>query len=189
MKGIVRALPLLLILILFTGCAGNSLDSNKVEENKPGDNNYISSPVKLLPGNVIRVVDGDTAVVSFSTGKKEKVRFIGVNTPESTKRHEPYGSEAYAYSRKELTGKKVYLEIDVGERDKYGRLLAYLWLEPPAKIDDREIRGKMFNARLLLEGYAQLMTIPPNVKYVDYFTEYQVESREANNGLWGLKFY
>lgn len=59
-------------------------------------------------------------------GGEEKVRFIGVDTPESTTRVEPYGKEAAAYTKSRLNGKKVYLEPDVGERDKYGRLLAYV---------------------------------------------------------------
>jgi micrococcal nuclease len=80
----------------------------------------------------------------------------------------------------------VCLEIDTTERDKYGRLLAYIWLEQPIEINDKEIRNKMFNAILLLNGYAQILTIPPNVRYVDNFTIYQNEARESNIGLWGI---
>jgi hypothetical protein len=72
-------------------------------------------------------------------------------------------------------------------RDQYGRLLAYVWLEEPkGEADGKQIRDHMFNARLLLDGYVQQMTFPPNVRYVDYFNVYQAEAREAGRGLWGL---
>lgn len=139
---------------------------------------------KTTQGTVTRVVDGDTAVITLSGGASEKVRFIGINTPESTTRHEPYGEEASAYTKRVLTGRTVYLETDVELRDKYGRLLAYIWLEKPVAETDAEIRTKMFNARLLLDGFAEQATYPPNVKYVDFFAVYAREAREAERGLW-----
>jgi micrococcal nuclease len=155
-----------------------------------------SDPAASLPANgsegliaatVTRNVDGDTLHVRTSAGVVEKVRFIGVDTPESTIEHEPYGKESSDYTRKRLpVGTRVWLETDVGLRDRYGRLLAYVWLSPPADSSVAELRAKMFNAQLLIEGYAQLMTIPPDVKYVDYFRPLQTEAREASRGLWGL---
>lgn len=124
---------------------------------------------------VVSVVDGDTIKVSIN-GKTESVRLIGVDTPETvhpTKGVQPYGPEASAYTKQRLTGQQVRLEFDAEQRDKYGRLLAYVWLG-----------DEMFNATLLREGYAQLMTVPPNVKYVDQFTALQQEAREAGRGLW-----
>ena len=141
--------------------------------------------VKTLPARVTVVVDGDTVHVRLENGKEEKVRFIGVDTPESTREVEPYGKEAAAYTKKRLEGKTVYLELDVGERDKYGRLLAYVWLSPPENGGEAQTRAKMFNAELLLAGYAQLMTIPPNVKYADMFAKFQREAQERSAGLWG----
>lgn len=135
--------------------------------------------------NFRNAVDGDTVYVKFESGKEEKVRFIGVDTPESTTQVEPYGKEAASFTKSKVLGKDVWLELDVQERDKYGRLLAYVWLSPPTKESDKEIRAKMFNAVLLLEGYAQVMTVPPNVKYAEYFKKYQQEAREENTGLWG----
>lgn len=172
-----KIIAILILIVVLVGCNNNQLSSTQAPQ---------KTVVKLWPGRVTRVVDGDTVVVLLANGKKEKVRFIGINTPESTTRHEPYGKEAADYTRKQLVDKEVYLELDVGERDKYGRLLAYMWLMPPTKIDDGEIRKKMFNARLVTAGYAQLMTIPPNIKYADYFIKYQREAREGKKGLWGL---
>lgn len=124
---------------------------------------------------VERVVDGDT--FQLSTG--EKVRLIGVDTPETVKPGTPvqtYGKEASDYSKMSLTGKKVRLEFDVSEKDRYGRLLAYVYLED----------GTFYNELLLREGYAQVMTVPPNVKYADHFLKVQQAAREAGKGLWGL---
>lgn len=125
---------------------------------------------------VVRVVDGDTIEVSIN-GTAEKVRLIGVDTPETvhpTIGEEPYGREASNFTKKMLTDKEIKLEFDVEERDRYGRLLAYVWLDE-----------ELFNEVLLKEGYAQLATYPPNVKYVERFKAAQKEAREAGRGLWG----
>lgn len=142
----------------------------------------------LISAKIISIIDGDTIEVDLN-GKSEKVRFIGVDTPETkhpNKPIQPYGKEASDFTTQELTGKTVYLEMDTTQRDNYGRLLAYIWLEQPMSNDDKEIRNKMFNAKLLLNGYAQILTIPPNIKYVDNFTKYQTESRNSKLGLWKI---
>lgn len=152
----------------------------KSEEKTPEHN--------LLKAKVVRVVDGDTGIFSIN-GKEERVRLIGVDTPESVGEYkdnpQPFGKEASAFTNKRLKGKTVYLEFDVGEKDKYGRLLCYVWLSPPSdKVNALEVQEKMFNAVLLREGMAQLMTIQPNVRYVDYFKNIQKMAREDNAGLW-----
>jgi micrococcal nuclease len=129
---------------------------------------------------VSRVVDGDTVVLSDGS----RVRFIGMDTPESTTTTEFYGNEASDYTKSMLTGKTVYLEKDVSEMDRYGRLLRYVWLSLPSEISDSEIRARMFNAILVLEGYAQSSTYPPDVKYQEYLARYNSEARNANKGLW-----
>ena len=124
---------------------------------------------------VERVVDGDTFVLDNG----ERVRLIGVNTPESVKpgeEPEVYGKEASQYTKRMLEGQRVRLEFDVSERDRYGRLLAYVYLED----------GTFFNELLLTEGYAQVMTVPPNVKYAERFLAAERAAREAGRGLWGL---
>ncbi len=173
------------------GCTGQPTTKKSVQpsqsaQDQPSQQEQVSQ-LKFIAGTVTKVVDGDTVYIKLSTGQEEKVRFIGVDTPESTIQHESYGERASNYTRNALNGKKVYLELDVGQRDKYGRLLAYIWLSQPQDVNDTQIRKKQFNARLLLDGYAQLMTVPPNVKYVEYYTKYQTEAREANRGLWGLE--
>ncbi len=135
---------------------------------------------------VTRVIDGDTIEVEMR-GETYKVRLIGINTPESTTRIESYGKEASNFTKSQLLGKKVYLEKDVSETDKYGRLLRYVWLKKPSEPTDSEIRTKMFNAILVLEGYAQAATYPPDVKYAEYFAKYEAEARESSRGLWALE--
>lgn len=126
---------------------------------------------------VIRVVDGDTIIVDFN-GKQERVRMIGIDTPESVhpdvSRNVLEGEMAAKYTRDKLEGKEVGMEFDLQERDHYGRLLSYIWFS-----------GEMFNKTLLKEGYAQVSTYPPNIKYTDEFIQLQKESRESNRGIWG----
>lgn len=147
-----------------------------VDQVQSANQNEQGDPSEKSEVQVLRMVDGDTAEVMYK-GKKEKVRFIGCNTPETkhpTKGIEKYGKEAYAYSKKRLEGQTVHLEFDVEQRDKYGRLLPYVWLGE-----------EMFNRTLIKEGYAQVMTIQPNVRYADEFVMLQKEARENNRGLWG----
>lgn len=140
----------------------------------------------LEAATVARVIDGDT----FELTDGRKVRLIGVNTPESTIRTEPYGKEASKYTKSKLEGKKVYLQRDVSQTDRYGRLLRIVWLQIPTDdMNESEIRTKMFNADLVLNGYAEPSTYPPDVKYADYFRKFAREAREENKGLWAYGEY
>ncbi|AVO22622.1 thermonuclease family protein [Aeribacillus composti] len=135
----------------------------------------------LVAATVARVVDGDT----FELTDGRKVRLIGVNTPESTTRTEPYGKEASSYTKSKLEGKQVWLQKDVSETDRYGRLLRIVWLQVPNDdMNEKEIRSKMFNADLVLNGYAEPSTYPPDVKYAEYFRKFAREAREKEVGLW-----
>lgn len=127
---------------------------------------------------VTRVVDGDTIIVDFN-GKEERVRLIGIDTPESVHpdkdKNVEFGKVASEFTRTKLEGKEVKLEFDAQERDRYGRILAYVYMD-----------GKMFNKTLLEEGYAKIATFPPNVKYVSEFTEIEKTARENKKGLWNI---
>ena len=130
-----------------------------------------------LPATVVSVVDGDTIHVRIAD-RLEKVRYIGMNTPEvhhPRKGEEPGGREASEVNRQLVAGKQVRLELDVQERDRYGRLLAYVW-----------VGDTMVNAELVRRGYAQVMTIPPNVRHQQLLLKLQREAREAGRGLWSL---
>ncbi len=128
-----------------------------------------------IEGTVVRVVDGDTIHVRL-TDRVEKIRYIGVNTPEihhPSKGEEPGGREAAEVNRGLVGGRRVRLELDVQTRDRYGRLLAYVW-----------VGDTMVNAELVRLGYAQVMTVPPNVRYQDLFVKLQRQARDAHRGLW-----
>ena len=137
----------------------------------------LASPAQgeLVEGTVVRVVDGDTIHVKVGD-YVEKVRYIGMNTPEihhPTKGEQPGGREAAEMNRRLVGGKRVRLELDVRSRDRYGRLLAYVW-----------VGELMVNAELVRLGYAQVMTVPPNVRHQELFVKLQREAREAGRGLW-----
>lgn len=151
-----RSLGVVLCLILLTGVA-------------------LAWAAPSLEGVVVRVVDGDTIHVRIAE-RIERVRYIGVNTPElhhPIRGAEPGGREAFRVNGDLVAGKRVRLELDVQTRDRYGRLLAYVW-----------VGDVMVNAELVRSGYAQVMTIPPNVRYQALFLQLQREAREAARGLW-----
>lgn len=151
------------------------------ESQQEEEQNASSLGLELV--TVGRVVDGDTV----ETFDGRKVRLIGVNTPESTTKVEEYGKEASQFTSSKLTGKKVWMQKDVSDTDRYGRLLRLIWLEIPSDdMDESEIRAKMFNAHLVLNGYAEPSTYNPDVKYSEYFRKFGREAREANKGLWAF---
>lgn len=151
-----------------------------------GGTNSVSAIVEnslkgiITPSNdyqVTRVIDGDTIEIIYN-GSKEKVRLIGIDTPESVHPDKSKNTEcgliASNFTKSRLESKKVGLEFDVQERDLYRRLLAYVWID-----------GQMFNKVLVEEGMAQVATFPPNTKYESDFRELQRIARENNIGLWG----
>ncbi|WP_274363514.1 thermonuclease family protein [Paenibacillus thermotolerans] len=164
----------LVVLTIIAGCSSSvnqSNDANAFLSQIYGNYHELVNH-KYEIAIVKRTVDGDT----FETDAGLKVRLIGVNSPESTRKVEFFGKEASHYSRDRLTGKKVYMFQDAGDKDKYGRLLRYVFIENDSV---------MFNEALLIEGYANTMTVPPNVLFSKKFVELEREAREKNKGLWG----
>lgn len=132
---------------------------------------------------VARAIDGDT--LELSDGRK--VRLVGINTPESTTRTEKYGKEASKYTASQLEGKKVWIQKDVSDTDRYSRYLRFVWLQIPTDdMNEKEIRSKMFNAQLVLNGYAEPSTYSPDVKYSEVFKKLGREAREKDSGLWAF---
>lgn len=139
---------------------------------------------------VIRVIDGDTIKVNLQ-GQTESVRLIGIDTPESRKNAKAMrdsdrsgqdmaaivsqGKEAAAFTRSRVKkGDSVRIETDVQQRDKYHRILAYVWLSD----------GTMLNEAIVRAGYAQPATFPPNVRYQERFLEAARDARRNGRGLW-----
>lgn len=134
-----------------------------------------ASAVPTRKGVVTRVVDGDTAHIEIN-GRVEKVRFIGINTPESTTRHEPYGAEASAYTKKALSSRTVYLETDAELRDRYGRLLAYVI---------RRNNGRDLGRAHVAAGWAKVYVYEVPFRRVDSYRRAARHARAARRGVWG----
>jgi len=132
-------------------------------------------------GRVEWVVDGDTNHVRVGA-RLEKGREIGVNAPETphpgARGWDEGGARAHAVNRRLVAGRTARLELDTALRDAFGRLLAYVSVQ-------RSRKPVMANAEMVRRGYAQVMTIPPNVKHQALFLKLQREAREAARGLWG----
>ena len=147
--------------------------------NDSGDQDFVQAVI-------VRAVDGDTAVVKID-GQEKRVRFLGVDTPETVHPNKPvqfYGKEASSFTKESLNGRRVWLEYDSNPQDRYGRHLAYIWLNNPKTINESTIRENMFNARLLLGGYAKVMIIKPNRRYETEFSKFQEEARNKKLGVW-----
>lgn len=128
---------------------------------------------------VTKVVDGDTFWVNDGSEKGMKIRLIGVDAPESRKTGRKeigyFGKEAKEFLSSFILNKKVRLEYDLDKYDQYQRILSYAYLED----------GTFINELLVKNGYAMVMTVPPNIKYAEKFLRFQQEAREKNRGLWG----
>jgi len=126
---------------------------------------------------VTKVIDGDTFWVNNGS-EKFKVRFIGIDAPETRnsrgKLKGSYAKEAKEYVQQLTENKWVKLELDVQKKDRYNRLLAYIYL----------LDGTFLNADLVKDGFAVVDTYPPNVKHTALFVKLQHEARESKKGVW-----
>jgi len=153
-----RQLAALLCALAVAGCSEPAADSGDGEAR--------------TTARVTKHTDGDTLWLS-GIGK---VRLIGVDTPEVYGQAECYGREASAFVERTVPlGSEVRYRLGVDQRDRYGRALAYLWLRD----------GRFLNRLLVARGYAQPLTVPPNVEYEDLFVRVARHAREAGSGLWG----
>ena len=143
----------------------------------PAPTSRISFRDGTTPATVVRVVDGDTIEVEIE-GQTHKVRYIGIDTPETVDPRRPvgcFGEEASAANEALVEGRIVGLEEDVSDTDSFGRLLRYVWLNSQ----------EMVNAILVREGYAQASAYPPDVRYQELFDGLEAAARSAERGLWG----
>ncbi|WP_234555272.1 thermonuclease family protein [Thermus caliditerrae] len=141
------------------------------------------------PVQVVRVVDGDTVELAGLGA----VRLIGIDAPESGYNRRTSGPEevrlgleAKAFLTRLLQGKRIWVELDVQERDRYRRVLAYLYLEDPK--GDWTYGGRRFrqvNLEVVRAGWAEPYTVPPNVRYTDLYLQAAREARARGMGMWG----
>ena len=159
---------LILVLVIAVAAAAGVLRTGGEEADGPG---------AASEAAVVRVVDGDTIAVRLR-GRAERVRYIGVDTPESVKPGTPvqcFAHAAAAENARLVAGERVRLVRDVEARDRFGRLLAYVY-----RVRD----GRFVNAELARRGYARTLTIPPNVRFADRLARLARAARAAGRGLW-----
>ncbi|BCX03183.1 MAG: nuclease [Candidatus Roseilinea sp.] len=139
---------------------------------------FLSGSPSTVPdgedARVVHVVDGDTIHVEIA-GQTYRVRYIGIDAPESTTTTECFGREATNFNRALVAGQRLRLERDVNDTDRYGRLLRYAYLPD----------GRMVNEVLVREGYALARSFPPDVKHQDRLRDAERDARQARRGLWG----
>lgn len=171
---LIKRMFILLILLMTIGCQNSPQENSTNKQESFSDSKKISAYVE-------DVIDGDTMRIIVN-GKEETIRLLLIDTPETvhpTKPVQPFGPEASKYAKETLSGKEVEIELDVRERDKYGRLLVYLY-----------INGQMFNEMLLENGLARVAYVfPPNTKYVDRFKEIEKKAKQKEVGIWSIENY
>lgn len=166
-----RMIIILALLFILTGCELFDL----LEDGKPADGRELVT--------IERVVDGDTVIVHLEDGSRERVRLLLIDTPESVKPDtevQPFGEEASDFAKEQIqAGEKVELERGNPDRDDYGRILAYIW------VDDM-----MVNQLLIEEGYARVAFVyEPNTKYLEELEKAQQEAQENGENIWSIPGY
>ena len=182
MRVLLPLLPVLAVLLLGEWSVGASPESQappgcrEVHATTRGGGSLplggLSCSLRPPPDTVLvqRVVDGDTIVLAGG----ERVRYLGIDTPEVTGVPELFGPEATEANQRLVEGRRVRLERDVTDRDRFDRLLRYVYVD-----------GVMVNAELLLEGFARVLVYPPDSRYAQCFVALEEEAREDGRGLWG----
>ncbi|HYI14339.1 MAG TPA: thermonuclease family protein [Thermomicrobiales bacterium] len=179
-----RRITWLLLVLLATVASGCDVETMTEATREPASRTT-PGPTPATSGSVeraevVRVVDGDTLIVEID-GREERLRYIGVDTPESVQPNTPvecFGREASAENARLVEGREVELERDVSNRDRYDRLLRYVYV-----VEEGE---RIFvNEALVAGGFAHSSSFPPDVKHQDRFRAAQREARDEGRGLWG----
>lgn len=170
MPGIGAIVVLLIGLAILLSDDGD--DGGERRRDRPGD----PTTQPRLFATVTRVVDGDTVEVSIGSSSDD-VRYIGIDTPESVAPGEPvecFGERASTFNERLVEGRRVRLVFDDERRDRYGRLLAYVYAG-----------GAFVNAELVRRGFARTLTISPNTDHAGLFQRLEQAAGNAGRGLWG----
>lgn len=174
---LIKAFIIALIVFLYLGF----VDTNEIinsSNNKNEDKEILKSEEVI----VSRVVDGDTIIVTNAEGKDERVRILNIDTPESVHPTEPeqkFGREASDFAKEYLEGQKVEIERGNPEKDKYGRTLAYIFVD-----------GVNFNRLMLEEGYARIAYVNgSNTKYLDEFKQAENKAKKQKKNIWSIPGY
>ena len=180
---------LIICITIFFAIFAKDLLNNKAKLNESNNSNILDNifntndEINLQEAYVTKVVDGDTIWVNIE-GKEEKIRLIGVNSPEYTKEIEPYGKEATEFTTNKLLNKTIYLQKDVSDTDSYDRLLRYVWTDKIDVINEENIKNYLFNYSLVYEGYAESNYYKPDITLQSYLEDAQTQAKENKKGMW-----
>lgn len=178
----IRIIFAIIFALSLTSCDKAAIENQDQSEIKVENNQKTYEKAKFKYAH-----DGDTIWV-YINGNEEKIRFVGVNTPEVARDGNPaeyMADEAKDFTEKTLEDKEIYLEKDETDRDKYDRLLRYIWLEKPITNPSlSDIETKTLNGLLVKEGYAYSNYYKPNIKYQDYLEEIEKSAQENGLGIW-----
>ena len=164
-------LCVILTAVFLVACGKNNIEGFQFHSNN------------IIPATVVRVIDGDTIIADIN-GERERIRLLLIDTPETVKPDleypEPFGEEATEFARSIIKqGAVIGIEIDENERDRYERLLAYIW-----------VGEKLFNELIVREGLARVAFVfPPNTRHLNRLEEAQREARENKRGIWSVDGY
>ncbi|MFJ8244177.1 thermonuclease family protein [Peribacillus asahii] len=177
-------------ILLLTACSETETIENKTENATAQQTNSTNKEETVqekkgstFTAEIVKVVDGDTMKIKLPNGNEETVRLLLIDTPETvhpSKDVQPFGPEASQFSKELMPpGSKVEVETGISERDKYGRLLAYFYVD-----------GKMVNKMLLEKGLARVAYVyAPNTKYLDELEAVQKEAQKKAIGIWSIENY
>lgn len=178
---VIRIIFAILLALTLTSC-------QEIPKENKNQNEFASKDRQIYQKAKVKyAVDGDTIWVDIN-GKDEKIRFVGVNTPEIAKDGELaefMADEAKDFTEKTLKNKEIYLERDISNRDKYDRLLRYIWLEKPVENPSlTDIERKTLNGILVKEGLAYANYYKPDIKYQEYLKELEKSAQDNRKGIW-----
>jgi len=189
------SLRLLILLALVAALVVSNLLRDEENASNGGPDGFAEGSEAI--GRVTDIVDGDTIEVRLEGGDEiEDVRYIGIDTPESVKPDSPVecgGPEASAANAALVEGREVLLLFDAEARDRYGRLLAYVYVDrkgardpvPGSGAEPPEGNGLLVNAELVRQGWARTLEIAPNDSLASFFEELEAAAGRAGRGLWG----
>ena len=166
-----------------TESGSTTQEMTEQEESDEQNESVLENKGETFVATVVKVIDGDTVKIELPNGNEETVRLLLIDTPETvhpTKDIQPFGPEASQFSKNLMpANSEVEVELGIGERDKYGRLLAYFYVD-----------GKMVNKLLLEKGLARVAYVyAPNTKYLDELEAIQKKAQQKEIGIWSIENY
>ena len=180
----------IILIIVLAIISGNKL----ISEHGSTHQNTTKESAQLVEAHLERIVDGDTLVVTTSSGE-QKIRLLEINTPESVhsdkEKNCKEGEIASNFTKEFLQSySTIYLSYDKEETDQYGRTLAYVWLKDNVDINNMEdVENNCLNAILIKEGMAEVIIYPPNDMYSTLFLALESEAQQTHTGLWATEVF